>query len=242
MYTHASAGAKPAIRPDAYLLTHVFGVTILLALLAEAVNRCGFDLALSRLFYDAASGGFPWRDSWLLETLGHRLVLVLPVGVAVSALAAAIASYWFPVLRPWRGTLWAIALTCALGQVIIGQLKHHTALPRPYNLRMFGGYANYPAHFWASSRREAGGALPSNHAGAGYAMLSLYFAGWAMGRPSWRWMGLAIGIGGGLLFSAVRIMQGAHFASQTIWAACVMWGLASILFYPLIVRPRGAGS
>jgi membrane-associated PAP2 superfamily phosphatase len=107
---------------------------------------------------------------------------------------------------------------------------------------MFGGYANYPLHFWASSRREAGGALPSSHAGAGYALLSLYFAGWAMGRPSWRWGGLALGIAAGLVFSIVRIMQGAHFFSQTVWSACIMWFIASLLFYRLIAGPRGTAA
>ncbi|CAM3638392.1 Phosphatidic acid phosphatase type 2/haloperoxidase domain-containing protein [Bordetella sputigena] len=240
MRFHVAASAKAAVRLDTYLLTHVFGITLLLALLAEAVNRSGLDLALSRYFYDAAAGTFPWRASRALEILGHRVVLVLPIGVAVAATAAAIASHWFPALRPWRGPLWGIAATCLLGQVIISQLKHYTALPRPYALSMFGGYANYPAHFWASSRREGGGALPSNHAGAGYAMLSLYFAGWAVRRPEWRWGGLAIGVAAGLVFSLVRVMQGAHFLSQTLWAACVMWGLASIVFGPLLVRPRSA--
>ncbi|ANN65338.1 phosphatase PAP2 family protein [Bordetella bronchialis] len=236
MHSNVSASSAGAIRVETYLLTHVLGVTLLLALLAEAVNLSGLDLAISRLFFDAAANGFPWRMSRLLEVLGHRVVLVLPVGVAIAALAAAIASHWFPPLRRWRGAFWAIALTCALGQVIILELKHYTALPRPYNLSMFGGYAGYPDHFWATSRREAGGALPSNHAGAGYAMLSLYFAGWAMGRAAWRWIGLAIGVGAGLLFAVVRVMQGAHFFSQTIWSACIMWCVASLLFYPLIVR------
>jgi membrane-associated PAP2 superfamily phosphatase len=240
MSLNVSTSSRDSIRAGTYLLTHVFGITLLLALLAEAVNRSGLDLAVSRLFFDTTANSFPWRASRALELLGHRLVLVLPVGVAIAALTAAIASHWFAVLRPWRGALWAVALTCGLGQVVITQLKHYTALPRPYNLAMFGGFANYPDHFWAVSRREAGGALPSNHAGAGYALLSLYFAGWAMRRPGWRWVGLAIGIGAGVLFSVVRVMQGAHFVSETIWSACVMWGMASILFYPLITRPYPA--
>lgn len=240
MHTTAAIPPGGAIRRDTYVLTHVFGITLVLALLAEVAHHSGLDLAVARLFFDADTNGFPWRTSRLLEMLGHRIVLVLPVGVAVAALAAALASHWFPMLKPWRGTLWAVALTCGLGQLAISQLKHHTALPRPYNLSMFGGYAGYPAHFWARSRQDAGGALPSNHAGAGYALLSLYFAGWAMGRPAWRWGGLAIGICAGLLFSMVRIMQGAHFLSQTLWSACVMWGVASILFYAVITRRRRA--
>lgn len=238
MHARAPASAPPVTRVETYLLTQVLCIPLLLALLAMATHASGADLALARDFFDAGSNGFPWRDSRALEMIGHRVLLVLPVGVAITALAGAIASHWFAALRPWRGALWAVALTCGLGQVIISQLKHYTALPRPFNLSMFGGYAHYPDHFWAVSRREAGGALPSNHAGAGYALLSLYFAGWALGRPAWRWGGLAVGIGAGVAFSIIRIMQGAHFASQTIWSACVMWTVAALLFYPLITRSR----
>lgn len=227
-------------RRDVYLLTHVVGISLLLAFSAEAINRSGLDLTVAGYFFDAARNIFPWRSSRLLDVLGHRLVLVLPIGVAIVALAAALASYRLPILRPWRSTLWGVALTCGLGQVIISQLKHHTALPRPYDLSMFGGYAAYPLHWWARNRQDAGGALPSGHAGAGYALLSLYFAGWALGRPAWRWGGLAAGAATGLLFSAVRISQGAHFLSQTVWSAAVMWCLASLLFYPVVTRRRAS--
>ena len=70
----------------------------------------------------------------------------------------------------------------------------------------------------------------------GYALLSLYFAGWAAGRPGWRWRGLAIGVAAGLLFSVVRMMQGAHFASATIWSAAVDWTVCAALFLPLLCR------
>jgi membrane-associated PAP2 superfamily phosphatase len=224
-----------------YVLTHILGVSLLLALCAEAAQHSGLDMAVARLFFDPATHSFPYRSSRVLDMLGHQAVLAFPVGVAMAALAGALASYRFPVLRPWRATLWGIALTCGLGQMIIVQLKHHTALPRPYDLDVFGGYAAYPLHFWATSRRDAGGALPSGHAGAGYALLCLYFAGWAASRPAWRWGGLAIGIVAGLAFSLVRIAQGAHFLSQTLWSASLMWCLASLLFYSVLTRPDSIG-
>ena len=68
----------------------------------------------------------------------------------------------------------------------------------------------------------------------------LYFAGWALGRPAWRWWGLAIGILAGAGFSVVRILQGAHFLSQTLWSAALLWFLAAVFFSPLIAaRPGG---
>lgn len=72
-------------------------------------------------------------------------------------------------------------------------------------------------------------------------MLVLYFAGWSLGRPALRWWGLAVGIAAGLGFSAVRILQGAHFLSQTLWSAALLWPLAALFFYPLIVGRRGGG-
>ena len=74
-------------------------------------------------------------------------------------------------------------------------------------------------------------------------MLSLYFAGWALGRPAWRWGGLALGLGAGLGFSAVRVLQGAHFLSQTVWSAALLWFLGAVVFYPLIAgRGRLVGA
>ena len=72
--------------------------------------------------------------------------------------------------------------------------------------------------------------MPSGHAGGGYALLSLCFAGWAAGRPRWRCAGLAIGILAGLSFSLVRLLQGAHFASQTVWSAPIDWVVAGLVF------------
>ncbi|HAP27055.1 MAG TPA: acid phosphatase, partial [Achromobacter sp.] len=143
-------------------------------------------------------------------------------------------SYRIAAWRRWRGVALAVAATCLSGQLLITQLKHHTMLPRPYDLETLGGYTPYPVDWWTWARARAGGALPSGHAGAGYALLTLYFAGWALGRPAWRWSGLAIGVAAGAGFSAVRILQGAHFLSQTIWSAALMWLLAAMFFYPLI--------
>ena len=64
-------------------------------------------------------------------------------------------------------------------------------------------------------------------------MLSLYFAGWALGRPAWRWGGLALGLGRGLGFPQSAYCN-AHFLSQTVWSAALLWFLGAVVFYPLI--------
>ena len=217
-----------------YLLTHVAGVTLLLACLAWWIQVSGLDMRIARGLFDPLLDDFPLHGSRWLELLGHRLVLALPVSVGLAAAGVAAASYRIAAWRRGRGVALAVAATCLSGQLLITQLKHHTMLPRPYDLETLGGYTPYPLHWWTWVRARAGGALPSGHAGAGYALLSLYFAGWALGRPAWRWSGLAIGLGAGVGFSVVRILQGAHFLSQTIWSAALMWLLAAVFFYPLI--------
>ncbi|QVQ26250.1 phosphatase PAP2 family protein [Achromobacter deleyi] len=236
-----SSPSLPAPRAPArvsYLLTHVLGVTLILACLAWWANASGLDLRIARTLFDPVLDGFPLHGSRWLELLGHRMVLALPIGVALAAAGVVAASFRIPAWRRWRGAALAVAATCLAGQLLVNQLKHHTTLPRPYDLDTLGGYTPYPLHWWTWARARAGGALPSGHAGAGYAMLSLYFVGWSLGRPAWRWGGLAIGVTAGLGFSVVRILQGAHFLSQTIWSAALMWLLAAVFFYPVILgRP-----
>ena len=224
-----------------YLLTHVGAVTLLLACLAWWAKESGLDMYIARALFDPVIDDFPLHGSRWLELLGHRIVLALPIGVGLAAAAIAAASYRIPAWRRWRGAAIAVAASCLTGQVLINQLKHHTTLPRPYDLETLGGYTPYPVHWWTWARARAGGALPSGHAGAGYALLSLYFAGWALGRPAWRWSGLAIGVAAGVGFSVVRILQGAHFLSQTLWSAALMWLLAAIFFYPVIVGRTAHG-
>lgn len=229
----------PALRkPTAvsYISSHVFGVTLILACLAWWANVSGLDLRIAHALFSPALDDFPLRTNRWLDLIGHRMVLALPIGIGLASAGVVAASYRIPAWRPWRGAALAVTLTCLLGQVLVNQLKHHTTLPRPYDLDTLGGYTPYPQHWWTWSRARAGGALPSGHAGAGYSMLTLYFVGWAIARPAWRWWGLAVGLAGGLGFSIVRILQGAHFLSQTLWSAALLWFLASVFFYPLIVE------
>src|SRR3546814_9961251 len=73
--------------PAAYTLSHVVAGTLLLGLMAWIAQRSGLDMAIARALYDPRSGQFPLRHSALLEFAGHRLLLVLPVGAALLALA-----------------------------------------------------------------------------------------------------------------------------------------------------------
>lgn len=216
-----------------YAVVHIVGVPALFALAALWAYRSGGDVQLAQAFFDAQTQQFPLGQSRIFEALGHRLVLVVPVGLGALVFAGMVAGFFVDALRPFRGVLLAMLAVLLLGPLLVGQLKYHTTLPRPMHMQMFGGYAPWPEHWWTAVRAQAGGALPSGHAAGGYALLCIYFAGRALRSPRLQRAGLVLGLGCGALFSFVRIAQGAHFLSQTLWSGTVLWAVAGLSFLPL---------
>lgn len=230
----------PALAAAGYVAGHLLLVPLLLGACAWAVQHGPLDMALARLFADPATQSFGWRHSAWLDILGHQAARALPIMVGGVAVAAGLAGFFVTQLRPWQRILLTLGAAMVAGPVLINALKTMTTQHCPASLIEFGGVVDYAADraapFWAATPHDAGHCLPSGHAGGGYALLALYFAGWAAGRPAWRWRGLAIGIAAGLLFSAVRMMQGAHFASATLWSAAIAWCIAALFFMPLVCR------
>ncbi|HET9033173.1 MAG TPA: phosphatase PAP2 family protein [Dokdonella sp.] len=221
-----------------YLFVHVLLISALLVTGALFLRDSGWDLRVEDAFYTPALHGFGMRHSVWLELIGHQLLLILPIGLGLLALIAAIAASRFEPLRTWRGVLWAMLASVCIGPLLIGVLKQFTAAHCPWDLVRYGSYADYVQHWFAHARADAGHCLPNAHAGAGFTLIALYFAGWASGRATWRWWGLAAAIAAGIVFSLVRMVQGAHFPSHSLWAAAVDWLVTSLFFLPLIVRRR----
>jgi membrane-associated PAP2 superfamily phosphatase len=234
------APPPPDVDPSRYVATHLLLVPAALALLAWLCQHGAADMALAHRFVDATGHRFALGDSALLDVLGHQAARGFPFLVGAVALAGAVAGRASSALRPWAPILLALAAAMLVGPTIINLLRGWTTQHCPNVLQAFGGVVDYAADrdgpFWARSRQSAGHCLPSGHAGGGYALLALYFAGWAAGRPNWRWRGLAVGLIAGVSFSIVRIVQGAQFASATLWSAMIDWTVCAALFLPLLCR------
>lgn len=230
----AGIGSR-SISVSRYGVTHVIAVPVALAAAALFFRDSGWDLRIEDQFFDPVFNGFPMRRSGWFEAIGHDLLKMLPIGIGLLALAAAIASPWLTPLRRWRAILWSVFAAMCIGPGLITALKQVTAAHCPWDLARYGGYAEYVHTWFATSRADSGRCLPSGHAGAGFSLLALYFAGWASGHAGWRWWGLAIGVVAGIVFSVVRTVQGAHFVSHSLWSALIDWLVASLVFLPLIV-------
>jgi membrane-associated PAP2 superfamily phosphatase len=231
---------SPGVGVPRYVAVQLLVVPTLIACLAWYCEYSGLDMLITRWFVDPASHGFVWRDSVLLEVLGHLAARGLPVMVGGIALCAGLAGFGVPPLRAWTPILLTTGAAIVIGPLAVNVLRGMTTQHCPIDLQSFGGIVDYAANqagpFWATTPQGAGHCLPSGHAAGGYALLSLYFAGWAAGQPSWRWRGLALGVGAGLVFSIVRIAQGAHFASASLWSAAILWTTCAALFLPLLCR------
>lgn len=217
-----------------YLAVHLVGVPLVLVAIAWGMHTSGFDQRFEDVFFDPGAGMFPWRRNELLEMIGHQLVKAVPIGTLLLALGAAIFASFNARLRAWRAILWCVVAALAIGPTLITQLKAITAPPCPWDLQRYGGWAPEATRWFAPSRADAGRCFPSGHAGAGFAMLALYFAGMAANDARLRWGGLALGMVCGVAFGMVRMVQGAHFPSHVVASAGVDWVVSALVFLPLV--------
>lgn len=214
---------RPYIVASAVLFT-------VLGIVAAVTMGSATDLSLSAYFYDTQVQDFSWRLQPFVDLFGRRLVWFVPFGGAVIWTIVA----WRQPRGSRRQLAWAgAAFFMGSGPLMVGVLKHLTAMPRPFNLAMFGGTEPMPAYFWAHSWAEAGNALPSAHAASGFVLLSLFFVGLMTGCRKLAAGGFVLGIGAGLLFGFLRIMQGYHFLSQVLASGAVLGLYGCVLFYIL---------
>jgi membrane-associated PAP2 superfamily phosphatase len=204
-------------------------VACVIAALATASMAFGLDDAIARSVFDVATASFPARDSELLELFGHRLAKSALWIVWFVLLGVSLAAGRLSPLAPYRRVLWATTVAFALGPLAVSLLKSVTGPRCPWDLIEFGG-AWEPALQLFTGTSGAGRCFPSGHASGGYALMSLYFAGKALGDARIRAAGLWLGLIAGTVCGAVRIAQGAHFLSHNLWAAAVVWTVSALVF------------
>lgn len=229
------ANARPAVavRCTPFLFIHAFLIPAGLALAAVFVHGTGIDERISLLFFDAGASAFPARASVALEWVGHRLARSAVVALWLTLLAVAVAASLTPSPRHLRAVLWTTLAAMALGPCIVVLLKNLNSVHCPWDLKRFGGYADFSSS-WLVSSVQAGRCFPSGHASGGFSLVALMFAGIAAGSPRVRVIGLAAALTAGCVFSIVRIAQGAHFLSHNLWSAAIDWCVAALAFALLI--------
>ena len=168
------------------------------------------DRALTAPFYDSLQQGFPLRQAWAFEVLGHKMLKWLMVGFWVLCLAMGGAAR--------RGALYMVLIAA-----IVVVLKHYSPVSCPWDLPEFGG-----------RNPGAGRCLPAGHPITGFALFGLYLALRPARAANYA---LAAGLLIGLLAGAVQVARGAHFPSHVLWTAWVAWA-TTLALAALVARPR----
>ncbi len=194
------------------------------------------DRRISSLFYRADTGWYlanspPWTWCYQYGTI-PGIVLTL------AALIGWGATWMRPRLSAWRPLMAIVLLTSLIGSGVIvnAVLKQYWGRPRPDQVQDFGGLWEYrPVHRPGTPGK--GGSFPCGHCTMGYLFVSLVVFH-RRSRPL-AWGGAATGIALGGLLSVTRVVQGSHFATDTIWSLGIIVLLTSILYYWVFQVPSG---
>jgi lipid A 4'-phosphatase len=155
-----------------------------------------------------------------------------PLPANLTALAAAlllIGSYIFPKLKSWRSACMVLLLTYVIGAGLItnGFLKEYWGRPRPKQVEEFGGTQAFrPFYLPNLHQPQPSKSFPCGHCTMGFYFFALALVGKRL-HKIWLWrLGLGLAFTLGIALSLARMSQGAHFLSDTLFAALLMWYVA----------------
>ncbi len=206
---------------------HIFTVMLLLISISLIILMTGADLALEHLIFNPnhqwpGQGKPPWST---LYTVGPLPGLIL----GGTALVCGVLGTFISCLKKFRKPAVFLVLLLIVGPGLITNviLKDHVGRPRPQELKTFGGEYQF-VQFWTPGPGKKNSSFPSGHASIAFYMM----APWFIFRKKSRTIAL-FSLNTGLLFGflvgAARIMQGAHFLSDIVWAGGLVYIVAEVL-------------
>ena len=214
-----------------YLLLAVAGLLVV----TWIIIRLDLDRRIATQFYDPVRGWYlakrqPWF--WLYH-YGTIPGLVL----ALAALAGWFWSYFSIRFRTLHRYFLVIVLTAILGPGVLvnGILKNYWSRPRPREIQEFGGSWVY-RHAHQPGIPGKGESFTCGHCTMGFLFFSLLIF-----RKQHRWIaytGAAMGIFWGTLLSIARIVQGAHYLSDTLWSMGILLMLPLALYLMICRKPE----
>jgi membrane-associated PAP2 superfamily phosphatase len=186
----------------------------------------GLDLALQDQFYDFV------HQRWLVDANdamgrlvfynGPKAIIIL---LAISGLTLALGPHgWRDKMRFARRDVWVALLTLVTVPALAGFGKNTTNTFCPSEIRRYGGdvayvklCSPYPAD---DTPDRKGHCFPGGHASGGFALLGLM---WLRRTRTWKYGGLALGLGVGWWMGGYQMLKGAHYLSHTVTTMLLAW-------------------
>jgi lipid A 4'-phosphatase len=208
------------MRNNHFLLT-LFFISFLLGL--------WFDIRISDFFFDAETGKFPAKE-WLWVKFLHEGTYVYATLVSIFLLALLAGQYFFKKtlfnLRKIQVIYLILVLILGPG-ILVNVLAKNNGFgrARPIQTEMFGGEKQFTPAFAIADQCETNCAFVSGHAATGFYSFAFAF----VARERWRRRWIALTLIAGSAVSASRILQGAHYFSDVLFAALLIYLLSACM-------------
>jgi lipid A 4'-phosphatase len=212
----------------------IFGGLLLSAIALFLVSP-QIDLAVSRWFYIPGQG-FMWGDRLPVALVYRAVPWISWACLAVVAIGA----IWLflmdrPLWRLDRKALVFLVVSLAAGPGLLANtlLKDHWGRARPTQIEPFGGARQFtPAPLPAAECAE-NCAFVSGHAALGFSLVAFAFL---LPRGGRRRAATAAALVIGAVIGLARVVQGAHFLSDVVFAGLLIYGTTALLYWWIVGR------
>jgi membrane-associated PAP2 superfamily phosphatase len=219
---------SPWLRPG-FHRWHLQTPLLALAGLFITANLLHADLWLADRLYTWEGHAWALRHAWFTQHLIHLLGREFSTAAWLAVLAAWLVACVRPGWGRLRRPLLYLLMATAASTLLVAGLKSLSNVDCPWDLARYGGTHPYIGLFeLRPTGLGRGQCFPAGHASGGYTWLALYFF-LSVVKPQWRWAGLAVGLGFGLLFGIGQQLRGAHFLSHDLAALAICWTCAVVL-------------
>jgi len=181
------------------------------------------DIAVSRLFYDPASGFLDRRFAFvefvrdagrLLEwAFAMAVLLPLPLKVVLPQLRLPI--------RPRMTLFVLISFALGPGLIVNGILKDHWGRARPRQILDLGGDAAFTPVWWLSDQCQRNCSFVSGEGASAFWLMAVVF----LVPKEWKWPVGIVTLAFAAIVSLARIMAGGHFLSDVL----IVWPLVLLV-------------
>lgn len=225
------------VKQPIYMNPSLWGLVLLYISVMIGLEYFGGDLKLAGYIYALEGNQWLLRKHWVTNDVlhdgGRWLNYIAVLLVLVITVFYSLKYKQYPAIaKAWQ----ALTFSLILSFIAVSYLKSITDVDCPWSLNIFGGDRPYLSLFaHRPNSLPMAYCFPAGHASIGYAWVALFFMLREL-KPSWRYYGLGIGLGFGLLFGFSQQLRGAHFLSHDVTTLFICLLTSHIIFrliYPV---------
>ena len=199
-------------------------IRLLLACYVFFTLFSGIDLWVSSLFYKPELGF--WLDDLWFNRFIHATFAKIHLLWLVLLIAGAI-YYWKKGVKSRQKAFVFLIVTMVVGPGLFVNVfvkDNSVGRARPVQIEEFGGENRFTPAFIYSGACKKNCSFVSGHSAIGFYAIVL---GWVFTSRRWFWGGVGLGA----IISLSRMMEGAHFLSDTVFAFWAVYFCTLILGY-----------